>query len=226
MESERIRVRRYFEDFRELLDFEWNFTADEFEIFKAFFETDLCNGESPFEITTIDPDDSNSQSVTDYGFFEAQYQWSYSDSVYNVTATVIIEEELIEQITEPFDGDACDIVIWPTVSDGSGGGNTFDCYTAASYLITEFPAAGIGLTFYYKGDSPFGMKGEPFEIYSDGNLVLGSTSEGSELNVMYYGDSERGAQGDFFEDYAAGSFTEATALGASTTGLDDFFLKI
>jgi hypothetical protein len=224
MESQRIRVRRYFTDYRELLDFEWSFTVDEFEIFKAFFEDDLCNGESPFIITFTDPDDSNMQSITDYGFFEGEYQWAYTDGVYAVTATVIIEEELIEAIVEPFDPDLCAVVIWPDVSDGSGGGNTFDCYDDGDYTVTILPTGGTGIgPLMWMGDNPFATQGEEFETFADGALVLGSPSAGSGLTVMYYGDGDNTAKGEEFEDYDDGAFTEGV-FGGSVIGLTDYFL--
>ena len=223
MESQRIRVRRYFEDYREFLDLEWAFTADEFEEFKAFFEDDLCNGQNPFTIVLLDVEDSSLTITTDYAFFEATYQFTYSDNVYNVTATAIVEEELGVAIPE-VTIDLCAVVIWPSVSSGSGGGTTFDCYDVGDYTSTAFEVKGTGLSAIYQGRSPFAMQGEPFEIFSDGNLVLGSPSSNSGLNTMYYGNPEFSVVlGDPFEDYTAGTHTEGP-LGVSTTGIDAYYL--
>ena len=224
MESKRIRVRPMHADHLEILEFEWNFTADEFEIFKAFFEEDLENGSYPFEISFMDPDDSNQDIVIDYGFFEGTYQWARSDNLFTVYARMVVEEEVIEQREEPFPAGLCGVIIWPAVSDGEGGGNTFECYTVgADYSEDQMEAAGTGITVVYNHENPNYPHGEDFESFAIGDLVLGSPSVGSHLLVMYYGDSPFGSiYGDNFESYSLGAFADGTPPVA--TNLSAFYV--
>lgn len=209
-ETERTRVRKYFPEKLEVFDFQWNFTQDEFDIFKTFYEDELDNGQEAFTIQVLDPDDSNALSIIDYGFFESNYQWSYTDGVYQVIAQVIVELETIEQLEEPFDPAPCNIFppIWPPVSDGEGGGTTFECYAVGDYTLTDFQTAGSRITEIDHANSPLGyIGGEDYETFAAGLLVLGSPSLGSFLVLMFYSDSPLGyIGGDDYEGETVGSY--------------------
>src|SRR5688572_19540759 len=68
-ETGRIRSRRAYEEVQSTLEVEWNFTADQFETFKAFFDEDLQNGTGSFELEM-------NQVMTEVVFFESTYSFS------------------------------------------------------------------------------------------------------------------------------------------------------
>ena len=218
MESGRVRVRKYYEDPVEVHDFEWTFTADQFETFVSFFEDSLLHGEYPFVMTLQDPDDDLSETEIEMGFHEANYQFSYSDGAYLVRAVMIVELETIEVIVEFFPL-LCGVVIWPEVSDGEGGGTTFECYPLTTYNGSTMPPAGTGILVVYNGFSPFYAYGEPFESFADGDLVLGSPSADSHLSVMLYGNSPtNNPYGEDWEGFTAGAITDGTSSTDSNLG--------
>ena len=218
MESGRVRVRRYYEAAVEIHDFEWAFTEDEFETFKTFFEDSLLHGEYPFVMTLTDPDNALSETEIEMGFHEANYQWSYTDRVYLVRAVMLVELETITVIEEFFPA-LCGIVIWPAVSDGEGGGTTFECYPLTTYNGSTMPPAGTGILVVYNGFSPFYAYGEPFTSFADGVLVLGSPSANSQLETMYYGDSPtNNPYGEDWEGFTAGAITDGTSSTDSNLG--------
>lgn len=221
-ESGRKRVVREFEDYREIVDLEWNFTSDEFEIFQGFFEDDLANGAFPFYLSYLDPDDSSFLIETDYQFVEADYAISRADNVFNVQAVCILQGTATEELEEPFVPGLCGVII-----EGSfiveGGGTTFDCYAVGDYTDTDMEPAGTGILVVRNGDSPFKAYGEDFEVFNVGNLVLGTPSVGSRLTQMYYGDSPlKQVLGDYFETYSTGTLTDGTA--PSDSGLTLFYV--
>lgn len=219
MESKRIRVRRYYPDFFTVYDFEWNFTQDEFDAFKTFFEEDLDNGAEAFRIQMLDPLDSGQLSIIDYGFFEAGYQFSYSDGVFKVTAVVVIEAEQLDPFPEPFPAGLCEVVINPEVSDGLGGGNPFECYALGNYGDTTFTVAGTYITGIFHGDGEFGFQGgEDYETFPTGALFLGSPSTGSHLVLMYFGDADFGfvGYGSDFEDDDLGTYVPSEQVEEET----------
>jgi len=220
MESGRVRVRKYYEDPVEVHDFEWTFTADQFETFVSFFEDSLLHGEYPFVMTLQDPDDDLSETEIEMGFHEANYQFSYSDGAYLVRAVMIVELETIAVIVEFFPL-LCGVVIWPQVSDGEGGGTTFECYTVGNYDFgTAMLPAGTGILAVYQDNSPLAYAhGEPFTSFADGVLVLGSPSANSLLGTMYYGDAPIGyPAGEDWESFTAGAITDGTSSTGSNLG--------
>ncbi len=190
-EKKWARIRRAYSDYQILVDLVWVFTEDEFEAFKTFFETDLVNGQYSFVITITDPNDSSQEIVTEYGFYNGTYQVARSDNQYNVQAQMIIEEELIEVIPEPFAPGLCGVIIWPDASDGEGGGTTFECYTTGGdYSENIMEPAGTGILIVYSQNSQTACYGETFLTFTTGELVMGSPSLSSHLVLMYYGDAE------------------------------------
>lgn len=226
MESKWLRVRPAFDEHLVIVNFEWNFTVDEYDAFRTFFLDSLLNGQYPFYITLLNRDDSNENIVTEYGFLEPNYQFARSDNQVNVLAVMLIEEAAIEQIEEPFDPALCGVIIWPAVSDGEGGGNTFECYTVGSeWDGLQMPNAGTGLLILYNGFALGYVYGEDFETFEIGDLVLGSPSGGSELTLMYYGDSPLGYEaGETWDGYAdtASGFTDGTSTAG--TGLGAYYV--
>jgi len=213
MESKRVRVRRYFPDFFTVYDFEWNFTQDEFDAFKTFFQDALDNGAEAFRIQMLDPDDSGQLSIIDYAFFEAGYQFTYTDGVFKVTATVIIEEEQLEPFPEPPPRSLCEVDIFPEVSDGIGGGTTFECYDVGNYSDEVFDTEGSYLTSIRHGGGEFGFQGgEDFDAFPVGALFAGSPSIGSNLVLMFFGTADTGfaGYGETFEDEALGAYVPAS----------------
>jgi hypothetical protein len=183
METKRIRVRRAYENYFTIVDLQWNFTQDEFETFKAFFEDDLVNGQYTFVITIVDPDDPTQQTVTEYGFYEEAYQFGRGDNLYNVRARMTIEEEEVGAIPEPFDPGLCGAIIT------EGGGTTFECYpVGVDYSENAMEPAGTGIIAVYNQNSENATYGETFQSFALGALVLGSPSSSSHLLTMYYGD--------------------------------------
>ena len=222
MDSKRTRVRRSYETYLDLVDFDWNFTEDEFDTFKTFFEDSLLNGTYPFVITLVDIDDSSQYAITEYAFWEATYSFSRSDNLVNVFATCVVLEEEVEAIPE-FNPGLCGVVIWPQPSGGFGGGTTFQCYDVRdNYVDTGMEPAGTGLSFIYLGDSKRYVRGETYEYFNVGDLVLGSASPTSGLSIMYYGSDPLGVpRGEDFESYALGAISDGTPPTA--TGLTSYF---
>jgi hypothetical protein len=221
MESKRIRVRRYYPGFFTVFNFSWTFLEDEFEAFKTFFEVDLNNGQECFILAQLDPLDSDQYETVEYGLVEQGYSVTHQNGLYRVTAVAYIESSTVEVITEEFPVGLCVVVIWPDVSDGSGGGNPFECYDAGDYTVDAFTLAGTNITGIFKGDNAFGFQNaaEPFEGFPDGALFVATPSIGNNLLLMYYGDNAFGFNGlglDY-EDLTAGTYVPGTELAA--TGL-------
>lgn len=220
-ETGRKRVCRLYDDVRTVYEFEWNFTEDQFDAFQAFFADTLLGGSLPFYITLQDPDDSDQQIITDYGFFEPDYQFVRSDNLFNVVAVMLVEQEEVEVITEPFNPGPCAIIIWPQVSDGEGGGTSFECYDEGDYTVSGMETAGTGIGFVYLSNSPYYGNMEPFTIFAEGDLVLGSPTPTSMLSQMYYGDNPAMTHIEDFESYAEGSIGDGTP--PTSTGLTAFY---
>lgn len=98
-----MRHRRTFTAPLELIDVTWNFTLDEFEVFKAFFEEDLVNGSLLFEMTTPDfaPVHMDRSVTRMLGFWGANYGFNRSDNLFTVTAILEIASEYHEDTNEP-----------------------------------------------------------------------------------------------------------------------------
>lgn len=84
MESQRVRVRRLYEEPVEIVTVQWNFTSDQFEDFETFFATTLEHGEFPF---TMEWEGGVPQTLA---FVEASYHFNREDSVYSVQAALEI----------------------------------------------------------------------------------------------------------------------------------------
>jgi hypothetical protein len=94
-ESGRIRKRRLVEDPREGLDVVWNFTEDEFEAFKTFFDESLENGSLTFLITLFGRE-------REVDFRDSTYGFNHSDNLYTVIAKLLIAP-LIGNPTDDFE---------------------------------------------------------------------------------------------------------------------------
>ena len=91
METGRVRVRRTLEVAREGLEVDWNFTGDQFETFKAFFEQQLENGSLSFVMEVMD-------LGREVEFRDSSYRFNHTDSVYSVSAELLmapLEESLV-----------------------------------------------------------------------------------------------------------------------------------
>jgi hypothetical protein len=104
MESGRMRRRRTFLDPLELIAVSWNFTEDQFEAFKTFFEIDLQNGSEHFELITPDfpPAGFVFRTVTRVlAFWECNYAFTRSDNLFSVTATLEVVSEFTSDANPP-----------------------------------------------------------------------------------------------------------------------------
>lgn len=80
MESGRARRRRQFEDPLEVMEVQWNFTKDEFDDFKIFFDANLENGSLSFII----------EAYGIVAFLNGTYSFSRSDNLFTVAASLLI----------------------------------------------------------------------------------------------------------------------------------------
>ena len=104
MDSKRIRVRRNFDTVLETVDVEWNFTKDQFEDFKEYFETDLENGSLLFQFVTYEPTD-DVEFLTEItwtaAFWEGSYSFSHSDNLYTVSSTLEVTNRVEATVETP-----------------------------------------------------------------------------------------------------------------------------
>lgn len=77
MDTGRVRHRRLVEDPWEILSVRWNFTDDEFDAFKTFFDTELLNGSLPFVLEVFGIE-------TEVQFLEPNYQVASTDNLKTV----------------------------------------------------------------------------------------------------------------------------------------------
>lgn len=110
-ETSRKRKRRMFDEERELWQVQWNFTDDEFEVFKAFFDEDLRNGELGFELEVF-------EQPRQVEFFDAAYSMARSDNLHQVNAVLLVEPLDITIIVDDFEDYADDALV-----DGLDGGD-------------------------------------------------------------------------------------------------------
>lgn len=82
-DSGRIRKRRIVENPREYWEVVWNFTGDQFEEFKTFFDETLENGASNFSIVLFG-------HTREAEFRESSYSFSHSDNLYSVTSSLMV----------------------------------------------------------------------------------------------------------------------------------------
>lgn len=80
-ESGRTRTRRTFLTPLETLDVQWNFTEDQFNTFKTFFDVTLNNGATTILIEIYGVE-------KEMAFQESNYAFSRSDNLFSVTATL------------------------------------------------------------------------------------------------------------------------------------------
>lgn len=90
METGRARRRRTALEPIEYLECTWNFTQDEFESFKEFYEGDLSNGAFEFAMTTFDrsPVPGEMYEVTRLLAFAGPYSFIHSDNLYTVNGVL------------------------------------------------------------------------------------------------------------------------------------------
>lgn len=103
MESGRLRNRRQFTDSIELIEATWNFTVDQFSLFKIFFETELTNGSRIFQLTTSDfAPPGKTRSITyALSFWEGNYAFTRTDNLFTVKATLEVSESFTSDINTP-----------------------------------------------------------------------------------------------------------------------------
>ena len=92
-ETGRVRIRRIYIPILEPLHCVWNFTADQFDTFKTFFEENLVNGSLTFTIEILGETEEREAR-----FLDATYNFSRSDNLDSVSASL-----LLSPIVAPFE---------------------------------------------------------------------------------------------------------------------------
>ncbi len=103
MESRRKRIRRLHQESIELIDVEWNFTIDQFDVFRTFFVDELGQGVELFLLVTFElsPDPLYYFEVSRMvAFVDGTYTFNQSDNLITVRGTLIVDEE--ETIAIPY----------------------------------------------------------------------------------------------------------------------------
>jgi hypothetical protein len=219
MESGRKRVRRNLDLTRQILQVQWNFTRDQFDQFRQFFEKDLNRGVNSFEVL---------EGIA--AFHPPTYSFTYEDGLFSVTATWVlapITNTIIPEACAPLyrtyvlagsslDADAC---IPPNVNVS---GTTFDGYAEGLYKppTNTMQVAGRGITGIYIGDAAFYWPlGTTFECLPEGPLVL--VASGSGITEVFAGDSAFYWPRNFdFEQYQTGSYSGGPV---NVTGFTEVF---
>lgn len=103
MESGRMRNRRIYPEPIELIDVTWNFTSDEFEAFKDFFEAELENGSLHFTLAVPDfaPPLTDRTVTRELAFWEGNYAFARGDNLFSVKATLEIVNEFTVDVALP-----------------------------------------------------------------------------------------------------------------------------
>lgn len=137
MESSRVRRRRMQADLQEFLKVSWNFTEDEFNTFKSFYEDTLDNGTISFLMKTFEDDPAGSGDVVEVSWelaFVGEPQHARSDNLFSVSATLEITDKLIQSalpsITFGYFGDE-----GSEDDNGTIEGNASDCRENVSVLL-------------------------------------------------------------------------------------------
>jgi len=86
MESGRRRVRRMHDTPIEFIEATWNFTEDQFDTFKTWFENTLENGSLPFYMITTDP--PSYRLNWELAFKDGNYEFDRSDNLFSVKAVL------------------------------------------------------------------------------------------------------------------------------------------
>lgn len=105
MESARRRVRRTEAGSQEFIEVSWNFTQDQYEVFRAFFNDTLRQGSNYFLLPLKGYQRWVDRAVS---FVDAKYTFSHTDNLYNVSATLeLYQSEVFDrvEIHEFFEGD-------------------------------------------------------------------------------------------------------------------------
>lgn len=106
MESGRQRIRRTQAEVFEVMSAVWNFTEEGYATFRTFFQESLEHGENWFWMVTkeITEDPETPNNVTRlYAFVDATYTITHSDNLYQVTATLETDMEVVEPEAIPLD---------------------------------------------------------------------------------------------------------------------------
>lgn len=179
-ETNRIRKRRQHLTPRVTLDVTWNFTYDQFETFKVFFDVDLVNGSGNFVIDLF----GESREVE----FVGPYSFSHTDNLYAVSATLFLAPIL----SIPYDDfelylDGANLhgraggVEWSAEFVWEGRANQFgvQAYDTFFYYDDDIDLNALnglnkGIHFYDAYVARVGFVGiqcyDTFEEYSDGGL--------------------------------------------------------
>jgi hypothetical protein len=203
MESGWKRVRRNLDLTRQVLQVQWNFTQDQFDQFRQFFEKDLNRGVNSFQVEC-----DGLEGIA--AFHPPTYSFTYQDGVFSVTATWVLvpanyRDPLGSYILAGplLDSDAC------LPPDASVRGTTFEGYSEGRYIppTIPFPVAGRGITNILIGDAAFGhIRGTTFEKLPEGEATgivtgVGITrvvvGEGRDINNPRLMDFEKEKEGKF-----------------------------
>lgn len=98
MESGRVRRRRTGEEVQEFLSVSWNFTKDEFAIFKDFFEETLQHGSLPFLLKTLEPSATTEDAMMEVWWevaFMRNYALTRTDNNFSIGAILEVIDKLM-----------------------------------------------------------------------------------------------------------------------------------
>lgn len=89
METGRPRVRKEYSEPLEVVQYVWNFTGDQFDIFKDYMEANLANGQNHFIMAGYE----DGLLITRVVAFLEPYQFNHQDNHYQVQAVFEVIEE-------------------------------------------------------------------------------------------------------------------------------------
>lgn len=104
METNRRRTRPIYTETVQVLDVQWNFTGDQYSDFVDFFRDGLNNGVYRFEMETLEPSpvEGDIYEVTRYlSFLDGTYEFTRTDNLVEVRATLLVEHEEKVSIANP-----------------------------------------------------------------------------------------------------------------------------
>lgn len=206
MESGRVRRRRVHEDALELMQFQCNFTLDQFDGFKFFFEEVLQNGTLGFEMDVLDTEGEESEEavVTKHFAFWENYTFTRSDGLFSVSG--VLELQVESPVSGGPEPDFCAIQF---TTDLGVSGDSFDCYFIQDPVVGIL-GSGNGWDEAWEGESNYlGLQAyEPFQNYGEQNPIATSLDRGSGWDgAALIGENFALSSGpiDLFEQYDEGS---------------------